>query len=209
MRIILPNIGINNCICDMTLVPGDVTFIENKEKYFIDIAKCVASSSTHPMVPGGCVIVRDREIIGSGRSLLASCKVEVDCVAYAIATSAKHGNGLSGAIVYSTRYPFSAAVFQLHLMGIRKIVVLAHEWEPYYKDEFRRSARLARELAISIEPFFDDDDQRFTTNDQAPRFDEKEKQFQDKDLYTSNPVEDDAYPIEEITKPANDPNSFI
>ncbi len=209
MRIILPNIGINNALCEMTLVPGDVTFIEDKEKYFLNIAKSVAEASTHPIVPGGCVIVRDREIIGTGRSLLASCKVEVDCVAYAIATSAKNGTGLSGAVVYTTRYPFSAAVFQLHLMGIRKMVVLAHEWEPYYKDEFRRAARLGRELAIAIEPYFENDDERFTTNEQAPRFDEKEKQFQDKDLYTSNPVEDDAYPIEEITKPANDPNSFI
>ena len=40
----------------------------------------------------------------------------------------------------------SHAVFQAYLLGIRKIVVLAHEWEPFYKDEFRRAARLAREL---------------------------------------------------------------
>ena len=32
--------------------------------------------------------------------------------------------GLSGAVIYTTRYPFSASVFQAHLMGIRKIVVL-------------------------------------------------------------------------------------
>ena len=38
-------------------------------------------------------------------------------------------------------------------MGIRKLTVVAHEWEPYYKDEFRRAARLARELAIAIEPY--------------------------------------------------------
>ena len=193
----------------MSLVPGDVTFIEDKETYFMKIAKTIASGSTHPMVPGGCVIVRDREILGSGRSLLATCKVEVDCISYAIAASAKNGTGLSGAVAYSTRYPFSAAVFQLHIMGIRKLVVLAHEWEPYYKDEFRRAARLGRELAIAIEPYFDDDDQRFTTNEQAPRFDDKEKQFQDQDLYTSNPVEDDAFPIENISKPADDPNTFI
>ena len=39
-------------------------------------------------------------------------------------------------------------------------MVLAHEWEPYYKDEFRRAARLARELGIAIEPFFETKDPR-------------------------------------------------
>ena len=54
-------------------------------------------------------------------------------------------------------------------MGIRKIVVLAHEWEPFYKDEFRRAARLARELAIAIEPYFEDEDKRFTVNKQPEK----------------------------------------
>ena len=54
-------------------------------------------------------------------------------------------------------------------MGVRKIVVLAHEWEPYYKDEFRRAARLGRELNIAIEPFFEDDDPRLAVNSRADR----------------------------------------
>ena len=74
-------------------------------------------------------------------------------------------------------------------MGIRKVVVLAHDWEPYYKDEFRRAARLAREMSISIEPLFIDDDDRFQTNTQAPRFDNREEQFDSRDLYTALPVE--------------------
>ena len=49
-------------------------------------------------------------------------------------------------------------------MGISKIFILAHAWETYYKDEFRRAARLARELSIAIEPIFFDEDQRFTKN---------------------------------------------
>tara|TARA_X000001388_G_scaffold50498_1_gene36476 strand:- start:4398 stop:4970 length:573 start_codon:yes stop_codon:yes gene_type:complete len=178
----------------MPIIENDPTFISNKEQHFIQLAGAVASASTHPMSPGGCVIVRDREIIGDGRSLLAACKVEIDCITYAIATAAKRGTTVAGAIVYSTRYPFSASVFQLYLMGIKKLVVLAHEWEPYYKDEFRRAARLARELGISIEPYFDDDN-RYTTNEQAPRFDEREQQFDNKDLYTTNPVEADDYEI--------------
>ena len=177
----------------MAIVKNDPSYIPNKEQYFMDLAKAVATGSSHPIVPGGCIIVRAREIIGDGRSVLASCKVEIDCVTYAIATASQRGTPTTGAVVYTTRYPFSASVFQLHLMGIKKIVVLAHEWEPYYKDEFRRAARLGRELAIAIEPFFEDEDRRFATNKQAPRFDEREEQFNDKDLYTTNPVEDDDF----------------
>ncbi len=184
----------------------DPTFIHDKERYFINLAKQVETGSNHPIAPGGCVIVRDREIVGDGRSILADCKVEIDCVTYAIATACKRGTPITGAVIYSTRYPFSASVFQLYLMGIRKIIVLAHEWEPYYKDEFRRSARLARELSISIEPFFEDEDERFSTNNQAPRFDEKEEQFQNKDLYTYSPAERNDFDAEQYQQQIDDSN---
>jgi hypothetical protein len=94
-------------------------------------------------------------------------------------------------------------------MGIRKIVVLAHEWEPYYKDEFRRAARLARELSIAIEPLFEDDDERFSTNSNAPTFDERERQFADKDLYTSSPAEASAFSPTELPEEYNDSDSTI
>ena len=191
----------------MPIVTGDPSFIANKEKHFIEIAKAVAKGSTHPISPGGAVVVRDREIIGDGRSILASCKVEIDCVTYAIATASKRGTTMAGAVIYTTRYPFSASIFQLHLMGVRKLVVLAHEWEPYYKDEFRRAARLARELSIAIEPYFENNDERFTTNDQAPRFDEEEKQFENQDLYTGIPVESTDFNIEKYSEP-NDESNF-
>jgi len=163
----------------MTSPKGDPTYIKNKEKYFMDIAKVVAKASSHPKSPGGCVVVRDREIVGDGRSILTASKVEVDCVCYAIATASKRGTPLTGSVIYTTRYPFSASVFQCYLMGVRKIMVLAHEWEPYYKDEFRRAARLARELAMAIEPMYEDDDQRFTVNKLA-----RPKKIDD-DLYTN------------------------
>ena len=177
----------------------DPTFIPNKERYFMSIAKQIATGSNHPIATGGCVIVRDKEIIGDGRSVLAECKVEVDCLTYAIATACKRGTPTAGATVYTTRYPFSASVFQLFLMGIKKIVVLAHEWEPYYRDEFRRAARLARELLISIEPLFEDEDQRFTTNNQ-----DREEEFKDKDLYTFSPAETDGISPEEYDEQHND-----
>ncbi len=192
----------------MTIVQNDPTFIADKEKHFIGIASAIANASTHPLCPGGCIIVRDREIIGDGRSMLASCKVEIDCITHAIATAAKKGTSTVGAVIYSTRYPFSAAVFQLYLMGITKLVVTAHEWEPYYKDEFRRTAKLARELGISIEPYFDDDE-RFTTNQNAPVYSKREEQFNNKDLYTDNPVEQDDYEIETAEVGEDDPNYFI
>lgn len=178
------------------ILEGDPSFIDNKEEYFMGLCKAISNGSTHPIAPGGCVIVRGREIIGDGRSLLASCKVEIDCIAYAIGAAAKNGTNTTGAIVYSTRYPFSASVFQMYLMGIQKVVVLSHDWEPYYKDEFRRAARLARELKISIEPIYDTEDQRFATNTEAPRFnEEREEYFSNKDLYTTNPIEDDDYEV--------------
>jgi len=148
----------------MSSPKGDPTYIKNKDLFFMSVAKTIAEASTHPAAPGGCVIVRDREIIGDGRSLLTDSKVEIHCLTHAMATAAKNGTFTNGATIYSTRYPFVDGVFQAYIIGIRKIVVLAHEWEPFYKDEFRRAARLARELSISIEPFFEDDDPRFTKN---------------------------------------------
>ena len=148
---------------------GDPTYIKNKDAYFVKVAQTVQLGSTHPTSPGGCIVVRDREILGDGRSLLTDSKVEIDCVCYAIAAACKRGTPMTGSVIYTTRYPFSASIFQAHIMGIRKIVIVAHEWEPYYKDEFRRAARLARELNIAIEPYFDDPDPRLSVNSQANR----------------------------------------
>lgn len=161
---------------------NDPTYIKDKDNYFMSIANAIARASTHPICPGGCILTRDREIIGDGRSILASSKVEIDCITYAIATCAKKGTPTAGAVIYSTRYPFAASVFQAHLMGIRRFVIAAHEWEPYYKDEFRRAARLARELSIAIEPLFPDKDQRFVENPhELDDFDPKTKDPLDND----------------------------
>ena len=58
---------------------GDPTYIKNKDKYFMSVAKSIEAASSHPKSPGGCIIVRDREIIGDGRSILTDSKVEIDC----------------------------------------------------------------------------------------------------------------------------------
>ena len=71
-------------------------------------------------------------------------------------------------------------------MGIARIVVLAHEWEPFYKDEFRRAARLAREVSIAIEPIFLDEDPRFSKNTYDRNIDQE--------LFPeTNPFETDEY----------------
>jgi hypothetical protein len=101
---------------------------------------------------------------------------------------------MTGAFIYTTRYPFSASVFQAYIMGIRKIVVLAHEWEPYYKDEFRRAARLARELSIAIEPLFENEDPRLSVNSYAEQ-DIDEELFPD-----SNPHATDEYDAKNSTE---------
>ena len=166
---------------------GDPTYIKNKERFFLEVAKTLAKASTHPLAPGGCVLVRNREIIGDGRSLVAACKVEMDCISHAIATCAARGTPTVGTVIYSTRYPISTSIFQAYIMGIRKIVVVAHEWEPFYKDEYRRAARLARELAISIEPYFENEDKRFAVNKQPEK-------IADTELYTNiNPYEQDEF----------------
>ena len=177
----------------MTSPKGDPTYIKNKEQYFMEIAQTVAKASSHP-TSGGCVVVRDREIVGDGRSILTASKVEIDCLTYAIATASKRGTPLTGSVIYSTRYPFSASVFQSYLMGVKKIIVLAHEWEPYYKDEFRRAARLARELCMAIEPMFVDEDQRFTVNKNT-----RSKKIDD-GLYTNtDPFKPDEFDPQDVT----------
>ena len=182
----------------------DPTFIKDKDRYYIDLCKHIATASSHPIAKGGCLIVRDREIIADGRSIMADCKVEVDCIAYAIATACKRGTPITGATIYSTRYPYSASVFQLYLMGIRKLMVLAHDWEPYYKDEFRRAARLARELSISIEPIYDYEDPRFSTNRQAES--EHDEEFNNKDLYVDPPTSTDGISPEKYDEQIHDAN---
>ena len=143
---------------------GDPLFIKDKERFFMDIAMGVAKASTHPAAPGGCVLVRHREIIGDGRSILTASGVEIDCITHAIATAAKRGTPTPGAEIYTTRYPFATSVFQAYVMGIRRFVVRAHPWEANYKYEYRNAARLARELCMEIEVVWDKDDPQLSPN---------------------------------------------
>jgi len=184
----------------MTVVKGDPSYLKDKDQYFMNIAKAVESGSNHPLAPGGCVIVRDREIIGDGRTCLAHCRVEFDCVSYAIAVASKRGTPLAGATVYTTRYPFSASVAQLHLMGIKKVVYLSRgEWEAHYKQEYHRAGRLASELLVNMIPYYEDPDPRFANQKSTEQYQQNKKSK--KQTYSSpNPIESDNFNIEEYTE---------
>ena len=56
---------------------------------------------------------------------------------------------------------------------------------------------------ISIEPLFEDDDERFATNNQAPRFDDREEQFDNKDLYTHSPAETNDELLKQYSEQSN------
>ena len=144
------------------LVQGDPAYLHRPERYFLLMAKAIATASLHPLNGGGCVIASGRDIISEGRSLLTEAKGEIDPLGHAIAVAAKRGTPMTAATAYSTRYPFSTSVLQAHLCGIRKIYVVAHDWPVLYKTEFRKAANTARELGMAIEPVFDDNDEDLT-----------------------------------------------
>ena len=70
----LPNIEENNYIMrDMPAPKGDPCYIKNKDRYFMSIAAAIARGSTHPHSSWWmCILTRDREVIGDGRSVLCS-----------------------------------------------------------------------------------------------------------------------------------------
>ena len=144
------------------LVQGDPAYLHRPERYFLLMAKTVATASLHPLNAGGCVIASGRDILSEGRSLLTEAKGEIDPLGHAIAVAAKRGTPMTAATAYTTRYPFSTSVLQAHLCGIRKIYVVAHDWPVLYKTEFRKAASTARELGMAIEPVFDDNDEDLT-----------------------------------------------
>ena len=148
----------------MSILSSDPTYIPNKDQYFMNLAKQIEAGSNHPIVPGGCVIVRHREIISDGRSVMASCKVEIDCLGYAIAAAAKKGTPLVGSTVYTTRYPLPASVFQMHLVGIKRLYFLWREWEPAYNRDYRRAAALGRDLGLSIDSYHDSENETTEEN---------------------------------------------
>ena len=92
---------------------GDPLFIKDKERFFMDVAMTM-SQKLLVILPlrADCIIVRDREIIGDGRSILTASEVEVDCISHAIATAAKAWYTYTWVQkIYSTRYPFANCCF--------------------------------------------------------------------------------------------------
>ena len=61
---------------DMPAPKGDPGYIKDKDRYFMNVAKAIERGSTHPLVPGGCVLVRDRERL---RFLFFACPYACAC----------------------------------------------------------------------------------------------------------------------------------
>ena len=183
----------------MSILSTDPTYIINKDQYFMDIAKGLEEASNHPVAPGGCVIVRQRDIIANGRSVLGSRYTEIDCITYALATAAKHGTPVVGSTVYTTCYPLPESIFQSHIVGIKLIYFLFREWPTGYKARYDRAAALASDLGITLDVY--DDSNTTKSNDQSREKERQSQAFQtgkikrsDIDLteYTTNDYEPDS-----------------
>jgi dCMP deaminase len=115
------------------------------DKYFIDIAKAVASRSACDRLSAGCVLVRDKRIFATGYNAslsgLPTCNevghlmVEGHCVRTAhaednaIAQAAGFGIATMGASAYITHTPCFKCLKLLISCGIKEIV---------YEDGYRR-----------------------------------------------------------------------
>lgn len=115
------------------------------DKYFIDIAKAVASRSACDRLSAGCILVREKRIFATGYNAalsgLPNCNeaghlmVEGHCVRTAhaednaIAQAAKFGIPTDGVSAYITHTPCFKCLKLLISCGIKEIV---------YEDEYRR-----------------------------------------------------------------------
>ena len=74
----------------------------------------------------------------------------MDCLSCVILFASVYWLLLEDSIVYTTRFPFCTPLYQAHLLGVTDVFIKQHEWESYYKDEFRRANRLAKDLGIKL-----------------------------------------------------------
>lgn len=185
----------------MSILSADPTYVLNKDQYFMDIAKEIEKGSNHPVVPGGCVIVRQRDIIANGRSVYATWKTEIDCITYAIATAAKNGTPVVGSTVYTTCYPRPESIFQSHIVGIKHIIILFKDIPSAYSSTYKKSAALAGDLGIAIEVYDDSDTTKST--DQSNR---KEKDTQ---TFQTGKIKRSDIDLTEYTTNGYEPNSDI
>lgn len=148
----------------MSILNRDPTYMINKEQIFMDIAKGLEKASNHPIAPGGCVIVRQRDILASGRSVMCSGYTEIDCIECAIATAAKNGTPVVGSTVYTTCYPLPESIIQCHIVGINLIYFLFRDQPTGYAKRRETAVKIAHELGITVDVY--DDSNTTKSNEQ-------------------------------------------
>ena len=122
----------------------------NSSDTFMAQAIELAEKSDHPLTKAATIIVSNGVILATGLYTLLPSKIDIDCLSCAIANVAAHGVPPENPVVYTTRFPFSTPLYQAHLLGVTELFIQKHEWESYYKDEFRRASRLAKDLEIEL-----------------------------------------------------------
>lgn len=139
------------------------------DRYFMDIARVVASRSTCERKFVGAVLVRDRTILSTGyngsiRGLPhctevghmmedGHCTRVIHAESNAILQAAKNGVNIDGATCYVTASPCWNCFKQIANTGMHRIVY----GEPYRLADDDRMGKAARQLKISIELLTPDD----------------------------------------------------
>src|SRR5579871_1699519 len=129
------------------------------DRYFMDIAKVVASRSTCPRKFVGAVIVRDRTILSTGyngsiRGMPhctevghmmedGHCVATIHAESNAILQAAKNGVTIGGAACYVTASPCWSCFKQIANAGLRRIV-----YGEFYRDQ--RIFDVAQRLGIEL-----------------------------------------------------------
>lgn len=134
----------------------------NWDEYFMQIAELVSSRSTCSKISVGCVITKDRRIIGTGYNGspvgLPHCADE-GCIIYnnhcirslhaevnAILQCAMHGVSTLGSVIYITHLPCWHCSLMLINAGVRKISYLND-----YIDDRGNQLELLNEADIDVE----------------------------------------------------------
>lgn len=145
----------------------------NWDKYFIDMARFVATKSKDPNTKVGCVIIGpDHEIRSTGYNGLprglddnlpernerpTKYKFYEHSERNAIYNSARHGTALKGCTVYITAPPCSDCVRGLIQVGIVEVVVVKdHGWDGW-KEHREQAIAMMNEAGIIFRYFEEKD----------------------------------------------------
>jgi len=152
----------------------------NWDKYFIDMARFIATKSKDPKTKVGCVIVGpDHEIRTTGyngmprglNDALPERSINPEKRRWyehsernAIYNSARHGTALKGCTVYITAPPCSDCVRGLIQVGIVEIVAAKdHSWKTW-EEHMERATKMMDEAGIIFRYFEEEKDDENPSN---------------------------------------------